>query len=148
MKSMFSLFTLFTPCCSGIYERGPSGYKHIYFNITSNTFKIWMVTVLSILLVYESVKRILRLHFTGQVREERDYSAIDDNGFWEPVVHYISLQNLCLGVQYYTLISFQLIALTFIVFSSAFVHNFYGYLKLGLYIWINVYFVFYLWEPV
>ncbi|XP_047488332.1 uncharacterized protein LOC125038779 [Penaeus chinensis] len=53
----------------GIYERGPSGYKHIYFNITSNTFKIWMVTVLSILLIYESVKRTLRLHFSGQLRK-------------------------------------------------------------------------------
>lgn len=52
----------------GIYERGPSGYKHVYFNITSNSFKIWFVTVLAILLVYESVKKVIRLYFVGQIR--------------------------------------------------------------------------------
>ncbi|KAK7075528.1 hypothetical protein SK128_026795 [Halocaridina rubra] len=52
----------------GIYERGPAGYKHVYFNITSNSFKIWSVTVLAILLLYESVKKVIRLYFSGQIR--------------------------------------------------------------------------------
>ncbi|KAK4287707.1 hypothetical protein Pmani_039225 [Petrolisthes manimaculis] len=52
----------------GIYERGPAGYKHIYFNITSNTFKIWCVTVLAILLLYEAFKRVVKLSLYREIR--------------------------------------------------------------------------------
>ncbi|KAF2367188.1 hypothetical protein FHG87_002043 [Trinorchestia longiramus] len=52
----------------GPYDRGPSGYKHVYFNITSNTFKIWSTTVMAVILLYESSKYILTLLFDRQVR--------------------------------------------------------------------------------
>ncbi|XP_018023609.1 uncharacterized protein LOC108679496 [Hyalella azteca] len=52
----------------GPYDRGPAGYKHVYFNITSNTFKIWSLTVFALLLLYESSKYILKLFFERQVR--------------------------------------------------------------------------------
>lgn len=52
---------------SGIYERGPSGYKHVYFNATHNTLKIWMVTILSVLLTYEAVKRMMYLFLSREV---------------------------------------------------------------------------------
>lgn len=51
----------------GVYERGPAGYKHIYFNVTSNTLKIWAVTVFFILLVYEAAKRTIKLLIFGSV---------------------------------------------------------------------------------
>lgn len=52
----------------GIYERGPAGYKHVYFNITSSTFKIWTVTVLAVILLYETIKRVVRLYLAGGIR--------------------------------------------------------------------------------
>ncbi|KAG7163969.1 uncharacterized protein LOC121872282 [Homarus americanus] len=52
----------------GIYERGPGGYKHVYFNITPNTLKIWFVTVLAVILLYETVKKVVRLYITGEIR--------------------------------------------------------------------------------
>ncbi|XP_069179412.1 uncharacterized protein [Procambarus clarkii] len=52
----------------GVYERGPAGYKHVYFNITSNTLKIWIVTALAVILLYETIKRIVRIYIDGKVR--------------------------------------------------------------------------------
>ncbi|KAK3888940.1 hypothetical protein Pcinc_007041 [Petrolisthes cinctipes] len=52
----------------GIYERGPAGYKHVYFNITSNTFKIWCVTVFAVLLLYEAFKRVVKLSLYREIR--------------------------------------------------------------------------------
>lgn len=52
----------------GIYERGPAGYKHVYFNVTPNTLKIWVVTVLVVLLSYEAVKRVVRLYLCREAR--------------------------------------------------------------------------------
>ncbi|CAL4072818.1 unnamed protein product, partial [Meganyctiphanes norvegica] len=52
----------------GPYERGPSGYKHVYFNATSNTFKIWAVTILFVILAYEACKRTVRLYMSGEMR--------------------------------------------------------------------------------
>nr|XP_053654799.1 uncharacterized protein LOC128703937 isoform X2 [Cherax quadricarinatus] len=52
----------------GVYERGPAGYKHVYFNITSNTLKIWSVTVLAIILLYETFKRLVKIYIAGKVR--------------------------------------------------------------------------------
>ncbi|KAB7507455.1 hypothetical protein Anas_06795 [Armadillidium nasatum] len=49
----------------GIYDRGPAGYKHIYFNATSNSLKIWFSTVIFILLVYEGTKRAVKLLLAG-----------------------------------------------------------------------------------
>ncbi|XP_050718284.1 uncharacterized protein LOC126999566 isoform X2 [Eriocheir sinensis] len=52
----------------GIYERGPAGYKHVYFNVTANSLKIWMVTILAVLLLYEGIKRLTRLYLCREVR--------------------------------------------------------------------------------
>ncbi|XP_076039583.1 uncharacterized protein LOC143024609 [Oratosquilla oratoria] len=52
----------------GVYERGPAGFKHIYFNVTSNTFKIWIVTVLAVILTYEATKRVVHLLLARELR--------------------------------------------------------------------------------
>lgn len=52
----------------GNYETGIANYKHVYFNITSNTFKIWVVTVLAVISLYETSKRTICLLITGQLR--------------------------------------------------------------------------------
>lgn len=46
----------------GEYEEpGTTRYKHIYFNATWQTARIWLVTVLFVLLAYESIKYVIRL---------------------------------------------------------------------------------------
>ncbi|GAB6032175.1 hypothetical protein CHUAL_010824 [Chamberlinius hualienensis] len=45
----------------GNYESGISAYKHVYFNATFNTFKIWFSTVLAVIVFYESVRYAARL---------------------------------------------------------------------------------------
>ena len=43
-------------------------YKHVYFNLTSSTFVIWVWTVLYAFALYESICYILRLHLRGCLR--------------------------------------------------------------------------------
>ncbi|XP_041348737.1 uncharacterized protein LOC121368171 isoform X2 [Gigantopelta aegis] len=53
----------------GRYENpGPVTYKHVYFNATSETFKIWGFTVVFVLLCYESIKYLVSLFRRGLVR--------------------------------------------------------------------------------
>lgn len=52
----------------GTYESGIASYKHLYFNATANTTKIWLMTVLGILLLYESCKYELKLLFEKRLR--------------------------------------------------------------------------------
>ncbi|KAK3769927.1 hypothetical protein RRG08_048138 [Elysia crispata] len=53
----------------GSYEMpGLVTYKHVYFNATSNTFKIWIFTVLFILLGYESIKYLVHVYRTSSFR--------------------------------------------------------------------------------
>lgn len=52
----------------GTYESGIASYKHLYFNATSNTTKIWVSTVLCILLLYECCKQMVSLIFEGRAR--------------------------------------------------------------------------------
>ncbi|XP_072029335.1 uncharacterized protein [Amphiura filiformis] len=52
----------------GPYEKGIASYKHVYFNVTSNTLKIWVLTVLSVITLYETVRRLLTLAVAGQLR--------------------------------------------------------------------------------
>ncbi|KAK6617615.1 hypothetical protein RUM44_005203 [Polyplax serrata] len=52
----------------GTYESGVASYKHVYFNATSNTVKIWLTTVGSILILYESLKYELKLLLSCQLR--------------------------------------------------------------------------------
>ena len=44
---------------SGRYEYPPSAYKHMYFNATSNTLKMWLVVVLGLLAFYECLRYLL-----------------------------------------------------------------------------------------
>ncbi|XP_005097180.1 uncharacterized protein LOC101852763 isoform X1 [Aplysia californica] len=53
----------------GQYETpGPTPYKHVYFNSTATTFKIWVLTVIFILLCYESVKYLVNVYQTSSFR--------------------------------------------------------------------------------
>lgn len=54
----------------GNYEAGISGYKHMYFNATEQSAKIWLLTVLFVIISYESLKYLLQL----LVRKELRYS--------------------------------------------------------------------------
>lgn len=60
------------PCVSstsiGTYETGIASYKHMYFNATRNTLKIWILTVTAIILLYESIKYLVRLMTLRMVR--------------------------------------------------------------------------------
>lgn len=52
----------------GTYESGIASYKHLYFNATTNTTKIWLTTVVSILLLYESCKYEIKLLLEHRLR--------------------------------------------------------------------------------
>lgn len=54
--------------CLGNYEAGISGYKHIYFNATEQSAKIWLLTVLYVIVCYESMKYLLKLWSTKELR--------------------------------------------------------------------------------
>ncbi|XP_050403665.1 uncharacterized protein LOC126819581 [Patella vulgata] len=54
----------------GRYEApGAVSYKHVYFNATKETFKIWIFTVLFVLMTYESIKYLYKLCRVGKVRK-------------------------------------------------------------------------------
>ena len=53
---------------AGSYERRGSGYKHVYFNLTSNTFKIWALTITAAIVAYECVRRLVALFLDGRLR--------------------------------------------------------------------------------
>lgn len=53
----------------GSYESpGKTGYKHIYFNATFDTLIIWIMTFGTIIVAYESFKRLLNLYSAGNLR--------------------------------------------------------------------------------
>ncbi|KAL5233700.1 hypothetical protein ACI65C_001110 [Semiaphis heraclei] len=52
----------------GPYEAGVARYKHMYFNATDNTFKIWAITAVCTIVLYECVKNIVRLCIDKQIR--------------------------------------------------------------------------------
>lgn len=45
----------------GSYESGVASYKHLYFNATGNSMKMWMWTVVCIIALYESVRHLVTL---------------------------------------------------------------------------------------
>ncbi|XP_048514652.1 uncharacterized protein LOC105693248 [Athalia rosae] len=49
----------------GSYESGVASYKHMYFNATINTIKIWCMIVFGIIAFYEIIKHLawLAMHF-------------------------------------------------------------------------------------
>lgn len=52
----------------GTYESGIASYKHLYFNATENTMKIWILTVVAIIALYECAKHLIGLMITKSVR--------------------------------------------------------------------------------
>lgn len=52
----------------GTYETGIASYKHMYFNATANTTKIWFITVIGVLVLYESCKFELKLLYESRLR--------------------------------------------------------------------------------
>lgn len=54
--------------CVGTYESGVARYKHVYFNATENTTKIWLLSVIAIIALYECTKQLIKLMLQKSVR--------------------------------------------------------------------------------
>ncbi|KAK2587594.1 hypothetical protein KPH14_003722 [Odynerus spinipes] len=52
----------------GSYESGIASYKHMYFNATTNSLKIWITVVIGIVTFYETVKYLIWLAFQQRLR--------------------------------------------------------------------------------
>ncbi|KAH8406332.1 hypothetical protein KR215_011416 [Drosophila sulfurigaster] len=52
----------------GPYESGVAAYKHMYFNATPNSFKMWILTVFAVIAFYECIKRLIALILQQRVR--------------------------------------------------------------------------------
>lgn len=69
IKSLLCTVLLWiTFCFPGTYETGVAAYKHLYFNATSNTFKIWILTVVSMIALYECIRHLTLLMLQRQLR--------------------------------------------------------------------------------
>lgn len=55
-------------CVAGTYESGIASYKHLYFNATGNTLKIWFLTVGAVILLYECVRQLTFLGLRCRLR--------------------------------------------------------------------------------
>ena len=53
---------------SGSYESGIASYKHMYFNATSNSLKIWSTVVIGVVAFYETAKYLTWLAFHARLR--------------------------------------------------------------------------------
>lgn len=53
---------------AGFYEDGVASFKHVYFNTTINTFKIWTCTILFFIGMYEVFKRMIWLFVHKKLR--------------------------------------------------------------------------------
>lgn len=60
------------PTLIGTYESGIASYKHLYFNATENTMKIWILTVIAIIALYECAKHLINL----MIHKSARYSMI------------------------------------------------------------------------
>ncbi|KAK9503513.1 hypothetical protein O3M35_010056 [Rhynocoris fuscipes] len=52
----------------GTYESGIASYKHVYFNASFNTLKIWALTVICVIIFYESIRRLILLGLQSYLR--------------------------------------------------------------------------------
>ncbi|CAH1250429.1 Hypp8854 [Branchiostoma lanceolatum] len=52
----------------GTYENGVGRYKHMYFNVTPQTLKMWTLTVAAVLLTYECVTYVIRVALRSKIR--------------------------------------------------------------------------------
>lgn len=50
------------------YETGAGSYKHVYFNVTLQTWVIWIMTISVVVAVYEAVKHLVRIAMAGKAR--------------------------------------------------------------------------------
>jgi hypothetical protein len=55
-------------CSTGRYESPPSSYKHVYFNSTAGTARIWLLIVLGVLILYECLRYLVPLVFQRKAR--------------------------------------------------------------------------------
>ncbi|ELU02004.1 hypothetical protein CAPTEDRAFT_102797, partial [Capitella teleta] len=62
------LCSCFDTIFRGRYEWPPSAYKHMYFNCTSNTLRMWFIVLLGVLGFYESLRYLLPLLWRGKSR--------------------------------------------------------------------------------
>lgn len=53
---------------TGTYESGIGNYKHMYFNATENMFKMWTLTVVAIISLYECVKYLVSILSINKMR--------------------------------------------------------------------------------
>ncbi|KAG8309878.1 hypothetical protein J6590_075038 [Homalodisca vitripennis] len=58
----------YTTDLSRTYESGIASYKHVYFNATRNTGKIWSLTALCVIALYEAVRRLAVLLLNNRLR--------------------------------------------------------------------------------
>ncbi|KAL1452792.1 hypothetical protein WDU94_006987, partial [Cyamophila willieti] len=52
----------------GSYESGVATYKHVYFNATRNAFKMWLLSIVFIIVLYESMKLLIWLGLQWKLR--------------------------------------------------------------------------------
>ncbi|KAI8501773.1 hypothetical protein Bbelb_201850 [Branchiostoma belcheri] len=52
----------------GTYEMGVGRYKHVYFNVTAQTFKMWGLTVVAVIMTYECISYVVRIALCGRIR--------------------------------------------------------------------------------
>ncbi|KFB51772.1 AGAP007547-PA-like protein [Anopheles sinensis] len=52
----------------GTYESGIASYKHMYFNATQNTMKMWLLIVVGVIALYECTKHLVQLLLQSKVR--------------------------------------------------------------------------------
>jgi len=50
------------------YETGAGSYKHVYFNVTIQTWVMWIMTISVVVAVYECVKHLVWLVMAGRAR--------------------------------------------------------------------------------
>jgi hypothetical protein len=49
------------------YEAGFGNYKHFYFNATQQALAVWTITVVAVILAYESIRRVFILLYNGDI---------------------------------------------------------------------------------
>lgn len=67
-KEKFQLLICFPSVFKATYESGIASYKNFYFNATANTLQIWILVVVFIISLYESLKYLIKLCISRQLR--------------------------------------------------------------------------------
>lgn len=64
----FIIYLMFSAVFKATYESGIASYKNFYFNATSNFCQIWILVVVFIISLYESLKYLIKLFISRQLR--------------------------------------------------------------------------------